>query len=174
MISDIVFGHTYNLLGDPEHRYITHAIEASNVRISVFVQEVLIAIFRMDKKLFPAAVVARNQFLKFMRALVARSMEIKHVGDVFGIMLDAKDPETNQGLTPNQTAAEATTLLVAGKSYTHFSLNWVPNALRPQSRSLTFLRIRYFVNSHGIYILLHEPGFLGLQQSHDGGSRQIR
>ena len=115
IITDVVFGRTINLLEEPKYRSIIHAIEESNVRISVIVQDPWITLARLDKLLFPTAVIARNMFLRFMRKVVGERLMAERREDIISILLDAKDPETGEGLTLPEIGAEATTLLVAGK-----------------------------------------------------------
>ncbi len=111
---------TYNLLGETKHRYIIHAIENSNVRLSVMVQLPMLTLWRADKRLFPKAIMARNMFLRFMRSLVHGRMTAVGRKDVFSILLDAKDPQTGNGLNMAEIGAEATTLLVAGMCHFDF------------------------------------------------------
>ncbi|KAF2149255.1 cytochrome P450 [Myriangium duriaei CBS 260.36] len=114
LITDVVFGASYNLLGAPENRYITKAIEKSNERISVLVHIPELIFQRLDKKLFPRAIVARNYFIKFIKQLVGDRLQAKDKTDVFSILLTAKDPETKKELNHYEIIAESTTMLVAG------------------------------------------------------------
>lgn len=118
MITDFVFGRSYNLLDSPEYRYVPAAIKASNKRVSVLVQAPEITFKRMDKKLFPEAILARNQFLKFVKMVVTDKMQAKPGKDVFNILASAKDPETNQGFNMLELGAESISLIVAGSDTT--------------------------------------------------------
>ncbi|KAL3420507.1 cytochrome p450 [Phlyctema vagabunda] len=119
MITDLVFGTSYNMLGAATYRYVIDAIKASNQRVSVIIQAPGITFRRLDKKLFPRAILARNQFLHFMKKVVTDRMAAKvDSKNVFANLAVARDPETNQGFTMLELGAESISLLVAGSDTT--------------------------------------------------------
>lgn len=115
-MSDVVFGQQYDLLGSHESRYIVDAIEGSNVRVGVLFQAPEASIWRLDRRLFHESIQFRNRFIGFISQLVRDRMTTAPLkrNDIISHILTAKDPETNEGFTRNEVAAESTTLVVAG------------------------------------------------------------
>ncbi|EPS26280.1 hypothetical protein PDE_01216 [Penicillium oxalicum 114-2] len=120
IMSKLVFGESFNLIGSPENRDIVQCIEDSNVRTGVLLQASELSTRRLDRKLFPHAIKGRNKFIRFVTDLLKQRMAAKPLKrkDVFSFLLDAKDAETNQGFTPAEIGAESTTLIVAGSDTT--------------------------------------------------------
>ncbi|RDL30473.1 Cytochrome P450 [Venustampulla echinocandica] len=120
IMSDVIFGESYALLEKPDNRFVIKAIEDSNIRTSVLVQAAEIGFRRLDRYLFPEAIIARNKFISFVSGLLKERMAAKPIKrpDVFSFLLDAKDPETQQGLGMAEIGAESTTMIVAGSDTT--------------------------------------------------------
>ncbi|OJJ42479.1 hypothetical protein ASPZODRAFT_170147 [Penicilliopsis zonata CBS 506.65] len=116
IMSSLIFGENFDLLGSPENREIVKRIEDSNVRTGVLLQAGELATRRLDRRLFPDAIVGRNYFIRFVNQLLQKRMSAKPLKrkDVFSFLLDAIDPETQQGFTPAEIGAESTTMIVAG------------------------------------------------------------
>ncbi len=124
IMADVVFGAHYNLLQNERFRYVVESIDKSNVRMSCLIQFPEFARLKIDKYIFRQAIVARNRFIKFVTRVVGERLgkiatenpdKIKtEDADVFGNLAAAKDPETGEGFTLNEIAAESTTLVVAG------------------------------------------------------------
>jgi hypothetical protein len=120
-MADVVFGATYNLVGDPRFRYVCEAIDESNVRVSTLIQAPSLAGWKLDKYVFPRAIKARNRFVKFVSRVVKERMEKMEKsdagsGDLFSNLITAKDPETGLGFSHQEIGAESTTLIVAGRN----------------------------------------------------------
>lgn len=118
IMGDVIFGIRYNLLGSAAHRAIPVAIEDSNVRVSVLLQSPIIRqIGRLDRWLFPKAIEARNQFLRFVAGLVDQVMkpECTPVArTVVSVLKSSIDPVSCDRLSSKEILAESTTLCVAG------------------------------------------------------------
>ncbi|KAH8667330.1 cytochrome P450, partial [Tricladium varicosporioides] len=116
IMSDVIFGESYEMLEKPHNRSVVKAIEDSNVRTSVLIQAEEIGTRRFDRWLFPESIVARNQFIGFVTKLLNARMSAKPIkrADVFSFLLSAKDPETQEGLRIEEIGAESTTMIVAG------------------------------------------------------------
>ncbi|MCJ1389640.1 hypothetical protein MMC18_002497 [Xylographa bjoerkii] len=116
IMSDVVFGEAFELLEKPENRFVPECIEGSNVRTSVLVQAAELSTRRLDRYLFPQAILARNRFISFVSRLLKARMSAEPLKrrDVFSFLLGAKDPETQQSLSMAEIGAESTTLIVAG------------------------------------------------------------
>ncbi|KAJ6023759.1 Cytochrome P450 E-class group I [Penicillium herquei] len=120
IMSSIIFGESFDLLTNPKNRGIVQAIEDSNVRTGVLLQAPELSTRRLDRKLFPQAIVGRNMLIRFVNQLLQKRMSAKPLkrNDVFSFLLDAVDPETKQGFTPAEIGAESTTMIVAGSDTT--------------------------------------------------------
>jgi cytochrome P450 len=118
IMCDVVFGARYNLLGSTYNRAIPEAIEDSNVRVSVLLQSPIIRkIGRLDRWLFPKAIEARNQFLRFVGGLVDQCMKPECAPiarTVVSILRSSIDPVSSDKLSSKEILAESTTLCVAG------------------------------------------------------------
>ncbi|KAB8079280.1 cytochrome P450 [Aspergillus leporis] len=116
IMSDIIFGESFDLVGSPSNREIVQCIEDSNVRTGVLAQAAELSTRRLDRWLFPHAIIGRNAFIRFVNKLLKKRMSAKPLKrhDVFSFLLDAIDPETQQGFTPAEIGAESTTMIVAG------------------------------------------------------------
>ncbi|OQE74125.1 hypothetical protein PENNAL_c0084G11992 [Penicillium nalgiovense] len=120
IMSSVIFGESFDLIGSPENRHIVQSIEDSNVRTGVLLQAGELSTRRLDRKLFPEAIAGRNIFIRFVNQLLKKRMSVKPLkrSDVFSFLLDAVDPETKQGFTPAEIGAESTTMIVAGSDTT--------------------------------------------------------
>ncbi|ETN41091.1 uncharacterized protein HMPREF1541_03026 [Cyphellophora europaea CBS 101466] len=118
IMGDTIFGVQYNLLGSGANRNIPIAIEESNVRVSVLLQAPIIRqVGRIDRWMFPKAIGARNQFLRFVGGLVDRVMKPEcapQARTVVSVLKASSDPVTGDKLSAKEILAESTTLCVAG------------------------------------------------------------
>jgi cytochrome P450 len=117
MMSELIFGVKYNLLGSTTHRYVFEAIEESNERMSVLIYLPIIRyIRRLDRFLFPRAIKARNTFLAFVSRLVEDCIASKWEStsrNLFSILSTSTDPITGEGFSMKEIVAETTNLCVA-------------------------------------------------------------
>jgi cytochrome P450 len=123
MMTSMVFSGNWDMLGKGDHRSAIQAIVDSNVRMGVLFQYPSLRKWKIHGRFFPAAISARSIFLKFVILLVGTRMDVrkgdnKPSSDVFAFLTKSKDPQTNQGLSPKELAAECTTLIVAGSDTT--------------------------------------------------------
>ncbi|KPA38211.1 isoamyl alcohol oxidase [Fusarium langsethiae] len=116
VMSEVIFGMTYNALRDSKYRFVSRALEASNIRISALVQSSLLVIGRLDKYLFPKSIVGRNKFLGFIGSLLRDRSKASFAdnGNVFSFLETAKDPDGGNELSKSEIRAECATLVVAG------------------------------------------------------------
>ncbi|KAI1176152.1 cytochrome P450 [Nemania sp. FL0916] len=127
LMTRIVFSADYDMLGKADHRQAIEAILDSNVRMSVLWQYPAIRSWKVHQLFFPAAIAARTVFLPFASRLVRDRMKLvrnEHLPlkDVFSFMETAQDPATKMGLSPDEIAAESTTLIIAGVDTTSTSI----------------------------------------------------
>jgi cytochrome P450 len=118
-MGSLVFGMSFDALTGDAHRHIFEHIRQSNVRVSVLMQALELRFARLDKKLFPKSIKARNSFLKFIEELLRERKNISSTvcGDVFSLLQAFKDPETGSGISSDQIASETATLVIAGKLF---------------------------------------------------------
>lgn len=118
IMADLIFGGKYNLLERQTYRYVPTVIEASNVRVSAILQAPILKLGRLDKILFPKAIVGRNVFIRFVGKLLRDTLKVdrSEKKDLFAVLSTAKDPETGSRFTQEEIIAESTTLIVAGTS----------------------------------------------------------
>ena len=104
--------------------------------MSVILQAPELTFRRLDKKLFPASIVARNKFLKFLNNMVSSRVQRtqyletasektkgnKMAGDIFSLFQNARDPETGKGFGIEELSGESATLIVAGSDTTSTTL----------------------------------------------------
>jgi cytochrome P450 len=151
-MSDVIFGESYSLLEKPENRFVVTAIEDSNVRTSVLVQAAEVGIRRLDRYLFPQSIIGRNTFISFVNKLLKERMSAKPIKrkDVFSFLLDAKDPETQQGLGMAEIGAESTTMIVAGSdtSSTAISSTFFYLLHNPECYQKVVDEVRFVFTSH--------------------------
>lgn len=126
IMAEVVFGLKYDLIGSTAYRYIVDAIASSNIRTTVLLYFPKLTFWRLDKKLFPASIIARNAFLKFMGKLLHERYQLKPSADsrdVLSALLKVRDEDTGKGLTTEQVNADSTTLVIAGEP--HLAVNSV-------------------------------------------------
>ena len=107
---------TYTLQKE-DFRHVMSSIEESNVRMSVLLQEAKLHWWRLDKRLFPRSIQARNKFVKFVSGVLSQRIKNADIanGDIFSFFQNAKDPMTGRGFEMKELAAETATLIVAGE-----------------------------------------------------------
>lgn len=118
-MSSVIFSAEYDTLGSEKYRDIVGSIETSNVRVSILLQAAQLRFWRLDKKLFPLAIAARNKFIKWVTGLLGRRMTAQNLPskDIFSYIQEAKDPETGRSFSKTELGAESTTLIVAGEQH---------------------------------------------------------
>ncbi|KAL3427036.1 fatty acid synthase alpha subunit reductase [Phlyctema vagabunda] len=120
IMTAVIFSRSYNALDLVDKRNIIQAIEDSNVRVSVLIQADSLRFWRLDKKLFPKAIAARNVFIKFVSEILKDRLFSKQPNekDIFSLLKNAKDPETGATFTEKEFGGEIATLIVAGSDTT--------------------------------------------------------
>ena len=122
IMSEVIFGMKYEALTKSTYRHVTQAIQDSNVRVSTLVQAYSLTTGRLDRYLFPASILARNAFLKFITSLLRDRSKMslsQDNGDVFSFLETAKDPDNDKTLTKSEIRAECATLVVAGRLHSN-------------------------------------------------------
>lgn len=115
----VSFDTDFDTINNPEHRYAMSALEESNVRLGVLLQDPRFTFWNIDKWLFPKSIAARDQFVRFIRRLLKQRLRVTGVtpgADVFSFLQKCKDPETGNELSPMELSTETALLVVAGTS----------------------------------------------------------
>lgn len=111
----IIFGLDWNSTERPENRSIITSIHTSNVRAGVLTNAAELKFWRLDKKLFPAAIIARGHFINFIKKTVYRKMtEKERQPDIFSTLVHSQDEATQTRLSQEELAAETSNLISAG------------------------------------------------------------
>ncbi|KAF2193883.1 cytochrome P450 [Zopfia rhizophila CBS 207.26] len=135
LMSSLIYSASYDATNREEFRFVPHSIEQSNVRMSVILQAPELMWARLDRKLFPGSIAARDKFLKFLRTMIATRMQRRTVtadkssspetsphDDIFALFEKAHDPETGKSFGTTELTAESATLVVAGSDTTSIAL----------------------------------------------------
>lgn len=111
-----VFGSDEKMLESEENRFVLEVLRTSNIRMGILVQQPSLAFRKLDYRLFPACISARNRFIQFVSKIVSKRIAQRNsvINDLFSILLSVKDPNTNKSLSMKEIGAEAITLIVAG------------------------------------------------------------
>ena len=116
LMATFIFSGKYNMLEREQYRYVVKCIEESNIRVSSLLQAPILKSFRLDKLLFPRAILARNMFLGFVGKLLrdTKKNDRSQRKDLFEMLSHATDPESGKGFSKEEIIAESVTLVVAG------------------------------------------------------------
>lgn len=114
----VSFDTDFDTINNPQYRYATAALEESNIRLSVLLQEPNFVMFNLDRWLFPASIAGRDQFVKFLRGLLKQRLQARGATtstDIFTFLEQCKDPDTGKELTPKELSTETALFVVAGE-----------------------------------------------------------
>lgn len=113
---DIIYRSKTDMLGNPKNRPLLDAIATSNIRVGVMIPLHFLKGTRVERYLFPSSILARYQFIGFVRELLsekkAEKKKTEEGKSVYSILMGARNGE---GLSDSAIAAESTNLITAGK-----------------------------------------------------------
>ena len=116
LASDIIFGQDWNSIDKPENRIVVNAIQTSNIRVGILSNFPKLRFHRLDKKLFPTAIMARGHSITFIKQTVGYKMTQKEkTQDIFSTLVHSKDEATGTKLTMEELAGETANLIAAGR-----------------------------------------------------------
>jgi len=124
-MSTLIYSATFDTLAKDDLRFVPQAITDSNLRMSVILQAPELISRRIDKKLFPKSIAARNKFLQFVSSMITSRVKANSAeknDDIFSFFQKARDPETGEGFGMEDLIAESSTLIVAGSDTTSTAL----------------------------------------------------
>ncbi|KYK57384.1 cytochrome P450 [Drechmeria coniospora] len=135
IMTSVSFDSEFDTMGSPEYRYAMQAIEDSNVRLGVLIQAPELNFAKMDRKLFPKALVGRYKFVKFIRMVLAKRLGATKTAsrDIFSFLQQCKDPTTGKELSTAELSTETATFIVAGADTSSTSMSAVSHYLTGSS-----------------------------------------
>lgn len=137
LMCSLIYSASYDTTSRADFRFVPQCIERSNVRMSVILQAPELMWARLDRKLFPKSIAARNRFLKFLGSMIAARLQKSKTshnqsdtpegvpqrdGDIFALYEKARDLETGKGFSTKELTAESATLVIAGSDTTSIAL----------------------------------------------------
>lgn len=116
IVLDIAYGYKSEMVSKPDNRPVLNAIAKSNIRVGVMMPLYFLKSSILDRHLFPSSIVARYEFIGFVRSLLQSKQDTKATQSerqsVYSVLMSFNDGE---GLGPNEIAAESTNLIIAGE-----------------------------------------------------------
>ncbi|EED16181.1 cytochrome P450, putative [Talaromyces stipitatus ATCC 10500] len=116
VISQVVFGASYNLIGDSENHWIIDGVMAQLKRFGFLLQLPDLEKIGLHHILFPGARQKAIRFTKKSGQIMQERKEKgeKYSADVFSKLLSATDPETGESLSNTQLWVDSNLLIIAG------------------------------------------------------------
>ncbi|KAJ8097660.1 cytochrome P450 [Lipomyces tetrasporus] len=105
VMSELVFGTSYDLLNDAQNHFIIDGIVAHMQRFGFLLHFPGLEKIKMNYILFPHA---RRKAMRFYGRVESKN-------DVFSQLLTAKDPETGESFSNQQLRVESNLLIIAGR-----------------------------------------------------------
>ncbi|PWY70903.1 cytochrome P450 [Aspergillus heteromorphus CBS 117.55] len=147
-MTSVSFGIDFDAMRDPKYRYVMDAIDESNVRQGVLFQAEGLSTAKLDRRLFPASIVAASQFSRFIRRLLATRLQTTPstttttttTNDIFSFLQQCQDPKTGESLTLTELSTETATFIVAGSDTNSTTLSALTHYLTGSSTS--YLRLK--------------------------------
>lgn len=138
-MTDISFNLDYDTMRNEQSRYAMKAIEESNIRLSVLVQEENLSLTRLDRRLFRSSVAASRQFARFLRHLLKQRLQAGKTAndaaarDIFSFLEQCRDPDTGAALSMAEISTETATFVVAGADTTSTAFSALSHYLASSS-----------------------------------------
>ncbi|RAK75024.1 cytochrome P450, partial [Aspergillus fijiensis CBS 313.89] len=138
VMTELVFGRSFNTLDTNTHHYILDGIMSQMRRMSLLTEEPLIEKLHLGRFLYPGAMAKALRFSQAGRSIMEDRKRHPNPGaaDICTKLLSAKDPETGEGFPFQELWAESNLLIVAGSDTTStamaaafFYLSRCPRAL---------------------------------------------
>ncbi|KAL9074807.1 MAG: hypothetical protein Q9157_004239 [Trypethelium eluteriae] len=117
------FGQSFEMQNSDRNHFIIDLIKAASRISGVFAQYPKLAKYRIERFANPEISAARQRFGKLTKEL-AETRLLNHQNtkvDLFTFIIDAEDPETQQGFTLNELWAESRLFTIAGQLALLFS-----------------------------------------------------
>lgn len=116
IIGQLGFGTALDLQTSTKNRFMLAGMDTSNFRSNLYMQFPLLKKMGMELLLYPFILTSQMAYYKKLRDLiVARRAEGKHARkDLYSFVVDAKDPETGEGMRLRDIWSEAAFFMPAG------------------------------------------------------------
>ena len=116
IIGQLGFGTALDLQTSTRNRFMLAGMDTSNFRTNLYMQFPLLKRAGLELLLYPFILTSQMAYYKKLRELiVARRAEGKHARkDLYSFVVDAKDPETGQGMRLRDIWSEAAFFMPAG------------------------------------------------------------
>ncbi|KAF2087755.1 cytochrome P450 [Saccharata proteae CBS 121410] len=117
VMSDLVFGTSYEMLDRPDKHWITTDLESGGQRAGIIFQFPLFAYLKLDRIIFPRMSTRQTRFRRSCQTMANDRMSNPASAskrDVFGNVIAAVDPETGTGFPIQELWSESILLIVAG------------------------------------------------------------
>ena len=116
IIGQLGFGTALDLQTSTRNRFMLAGMDTSNFRSNLYMQFPLLKKVGLELLLYPFILTSQMAYYKKLRDLiVARRAEGKHARkDLYSFVVDAKDPETGQGMRLRDIWSEAAFFMPAG------------------------------------------------------------
>ncbi|KAK6216869.1 hypothetical protein QIS74_06983 [Colletotrichum tabaci] len=121
VMSRVVFGSSYDMLESSENHWISHAIQGQLRRISYLFQLPELEDLGLHRIMFPDARRRAFRFSQKSKQLMDTRREAgkpRSEADIFSLLVEARDPDTNEALSEQQLWAESNLLIIAGSDTT--------------------------------------------------------
>ncbi|KAK3216536.1 hypothetical protein GRF29_1g23437 [Pseudopithomyces chartarum] len=127
IIGQLGFGTALDLQTSTKNRFMLAGMDTSNFRSNLYMQFPLLKKMGMELLLYPFILTSQMAYYKKLRDLiVARRAEGKHARkDLYSFVVDAKDPETGEGMRLRDIWSEAAFFMPAGGDTTSTALTGV-------------------------------------------------
>lgn len=116
--SQFSFGISLDMQTDPKNRFLIRGMQGGVYRGYVYMQFLMAQYLGVEIMLVPPLYMIHKKYKDALHSLVSRRLEMGKYAkeDLFSFVVDAKDPETNTGMTEMELFVESEVFLVAGMS----------------------------------------------------------
>ncbi|KAF1974296.1 cytochrome P450 [Bimuria novae-zelandiae CBS 107.79] len=124
IIGQLSFGTALNMQTSTANRFMLSGMDTSNFRINLYMRFLLLKRAGMELILYPFILTSQMAYYKKLRDLIiARRAEGKHTRkDLYSFVVDAKDPDTGEGMRLRDIWSEAAFSMPAGGDTTSTAL----------------------------------------------------
>lgn len=115
MLTEFMFGISYNLQQTDKYRYVVRCIEDAAIRSAILICLPYLAIWRLDRKIFKQSVDCTRALWKWIRRATDDNAKSGLTDNLFGYLSNPKDGQTEAPLSVQNIESEVGILIVAGK-----------------------------------------------------------
>lgn len=125
VLGEFGFGQSLELQTSPKNRFFIDAVDAASFRGGIYAQYAKLRKYGFDLIILPVKKGLWTRFIRLNIELVtARLKNTKaEKNDLFSFLVDAKDPESGEGTSPEELFAESALFTIAGTDTTATALS---------------------------------------------------